>query len=205
MSWLAPDLDADPDAQAEDTWTEACNDGVRYDAYGWTEVELIRGDTTSGALYPDYIEYRFGVADPIDALFIVGPNDTDRDGAIDEGYDSDIAVQIGWEPLGDGEGTTSADFFVDYWMYDQVCGDNAETVGGVLDDYHCWSQVDEPQNPGVIGDHWSPESDVVVKASDEYGWFWGTWDGGENVISGQPSTCTDCHVVGQDYNLALTW
>jgi len=46
---------------------------------------------------------------------------------------------------------------------------------------------------------------VMYKASDEYGWFWGTWDGGENVISGQPSTCTDCHVAGQDYNLALTW
>ena len=32
------------------------------------------------------------------------------------------------------------------------------------------------------------------KASDDYGWFWGTWEDGENVVSGQPSMCVDCHV-----------
>ena len=162
-----PDLDAPEDADPEDTWTEACNTGVRYDAYGWTTVELVRGDTSSDVRYPDYMLYTFGVSSTYDALYIAGPNDENRDGVIDDPDNetgaSDIAVQIGWEPLGTGTGTTSADFFVDYWIYDQACGDASDTVDGVLDDGHCWAQTDEPQNPGAVGEHWSPESNVVSK------------------------------------------
>lgn len=46
---------------------------------------------------------------------------------------------------------------------------------------------------------------AMYKASDEYGWYWGTWEEGEVVTSGKVSMCTDCHVAGQDYVLAFTW
>ena len=164
-----PDLDADDAASAEETWTEACNTGVRYDAHGWTTVELVRGDTSSDARYPDYMLYTFGVSSPYDALYIAGPNDTDGDGAIDTTEeDANVAVQIGWEPIGAGTGTTSADFFVDYWVYDQACGAEAAANPDTYeDDGHCWSQTDEPQNPGAIGEHWSPESDVVARSDSD--------------------------------------
>jgi len=161
-----PDLDAPDDADPEDTWTEDCTSKVTYDMHGTTEVSLVRGD--ADALYPDYIQYRFGVDSEYDALYIAGPNDTDRDGAIDTSEeDANIAVQIGWEPIGTGTGTTSADFMVDYWIYDQGCADAADVIDGELDDGHCWSQTDEPQNPSVIGEHWSPESDVVARSDSD--------------------------------------
>ncbi len=171
-----PDLEATEEAQGEDTWRTDCAGGMEYpDLFGGSRIELVQGDTSGDALYPDYMLWTFGIDDKYDAPFIAGPNDVyPPDGSIDtEDSDQKVSFQIAWQALADpgsDVGTTSADFLVDYWTFDQVCAADAdEDPNDAQEHADCWSETDEPQSPGEVGEHWSPESDIVNRAIDACG------------------------------------
>lgn len=185
-----PDLEAEAEAQGAATWVEDCAAGVSFDVAGGTAVSLVSGDT--GAAHPDYLEWRFGVDDPGQAVFITGENDYDGDGqpdSDDAAEDArDIKVQLAWTPLEVGEGTTSADFLVDYWQYDTVCAaDAAADPDDDLDDWDCWSQwayddscgdpsaqscwtqvsAEDESEFGEGVAHWTSETAPVTKLGEE--------------------------------------
>lgn len=134
----------------------SCDGGTATDD-GGLEVTIVRGDTSSDAVYPDYIQWEYGITDRGDRPFIPGYNDYDADGDVDT---SDQEYRWFYETLdfdfdedvvtGDSATTDSA-LYVSFYAYDQSCGD--------WSDSDCWQEVEED---GETGYHWNNHTTTLV-------------------------------------------
>ncbi|EKD47710.1 MAG: hypothetical protein ACD_65C00324G0003, partial [uncultured bacterium] len=134
-----------------DEWISC--DGGYSDGFGGTETELVLGDTSSDAVYENYVEWTYGTDDITDKPLIPGKNDYDEDGSIDTTEDDrDMAEYIYFEFEDDDEGTaaTTSAVYVQFWSYDRDCGDP--------DDSACWNEVEED---GETDKHWNNHTYTV--------------------------------------------
>jgi hypothetical protein len=125
-----------------------CNN-ARTDTAGGTSIDLVEGDTSSDAIYENYIEWEYGLDDSDDKPVVPGYNDYDGDGTVDvteddrtfyETLDFDFNSDV---ETGDSATTTSA-LYVQFWRYDVDCG--------VWSDSDCWTALEED---GESDKHWN--------------------------------------------------
>ncbi len=124
-----------------------CNGGSST-SYGGVEVKLVQNDNSADAVYPDYVEWNYGMDDASGKPLIPGFNDYDGDGDTeDEGDDRDMAEAVYWQ-FKDGQAfgsaTTTSSLYVQFWIFDQNCGDYGDSS--------CWSASVED---GTAEKHWN--------------------------------------------------
>lgn len=128
-------------------------EGTSSTDLGGSTIELVQGDSSSDAVYPDYVEWEFGITDASDKPIAPGYNDYDYDGTIDTTEDDrTVYTTLGFEfnedrESGDSATTTSA-IYVQFKRYDEAgCGRWSSSA--------CWEDIEEG---GETDKHWNTDT-----------------------------------------------
>lgn len=95
-------------------------DGGSSSADGGTTISFVEGDTSSYALYENYIEWNYGVTTSSDSPVIPGYNDYDDDGVIDtedESYRTmgEYLTFDFFDDIASGSATTTSSIYIKFW------------------------------------------------------------------------------------------
>lgn len=128
---------------------ETCDGGSSPD-YGGVEMSFVQGDTSPDAVFPNYVEWDYGTTDPTGKPFVEGRNDYNGDGVVDTApINRTMGEAVYFRFLDDtpgasGDATTTSALYVQFWAFDQACGN--------FGDASCWEAVEED---GATNVHWN--------------------------------------------------
>lgn len=115
-------------------------DGGTSTSDGGTSVKFVRNNTSSDAIYPDYVEWTYGTTTASDSPIIPGYNDYDEDGTIDSSPESDrtMGEYLTYDFIEDGSGkaSTTSSVYIKFWAYNIAKGTWTAVPEDGETDYH---------------------------------------------------------------------
>lgn len=164
---LMSDIDLDSlECSSGGSWISC--DGGTSTADGGTRVTFVQGDTSSDAVYENYVEWEYGRTTSGDSPIIPGYNDYDEDGDIDSSDESDrtMGEYLTFDfkdDITEGSATTTSSVYIKFWAYDIEDG--------------TWTAVEED---GETDYHWN--DDTVTNITNY------TCDEGCNLLTLSPTS-----------------